>query len=403
MSKPRIVTVTDQVDAPTGFGRQHAMLCDALAATGKYQLFSLGLWDDGKVKLRNGYISFPTTIPGGDGGGAVADLEKQWPTLMRTFKPDIVIAIGDIWMFPAINSHEHERFDWISWLPIDALPFPARFRTPIRKMSRLVHMSQWGAVVAEPVIGGMVRSSVIPLATNPSVFCPVPPERKATLREFWSDHLQFDLVKAKHVLLCHDTNQWRKNTPALLEMMTLLPNDTVLVLHCHEIPQPGSGGWDLADLAKESYGVYDRVCITGKGTARLQLSDAEMATLVQACDIRVSATTGEGFGVCSIEAAACGVPTVITDYTTGREILDGDPPCGLFARVAAFGTQSDSPYLRAHVDPADMAAKVKMLCEDADLYRRCSEEGVRRVRERYTTEIIGRQWVELLDRHVASR
>ena len=37
MSKTRIVTCTDHVDAPTGFGRQHNMLCKQLADSDTHQ------------------------------------------------------------------------------------------------------------------------------------------------------------------------------------------------------------------------------------------------------------------------------------------------------------------------------------------------------------------------------
>jgi hypothetical protein len=41
---PRIVTISDHVDCPTGFGVQHRLLAFALAHAG-YEVHSLGLWD----------------------------------------------------------------------------------------------------------------------------------------------------------------------------------------------------------------------------------------------------------------------------------------------------------------------------------------------------------------------
>ncbi|MFB6089003.1 MAG: LAGLIDADG family homing endonuclease [Candidatus Aenigmatarchaeota archaeon] len=42
------------------------------------------------------------------------------------------------------------------------------------------------------------------------------------------------------------------------------------------------------------------------------------------CNYWIGVNSGEGFGVCTIESMACGVPMVITDYTTTKEIIPED-------------------------------------------------------------------------------
>jgi glycosyltransferase involved in cell wall biosynthesis len=384
-------------------------MADALAATGKYELVSVGIGHQGRAKyreVRQGRYFSGAGISDWPGLSywchPAGDWKVEWPKIAETFGPDVVIALGDLWMFECIADMEKRPFQWIHWLPVDAGPYPHQYDGMIRLMDRLVLMSEFAGKLFAPHVEGRVPLARIGHGVNPAVFCPVSPEQKLELRRFWSRHLGFDLVEAKHVLLCHDTNQWRKNTPELLRMMQWLPKDTVLILHCSETAADGSGGWDLPTLAKV-FGVADRVKVMGKGPVPLDLAEADLASLIQACDIRVSATTGEGFGVCTIDAAACGLPTVITDYTTSAEIVGPDAEgrqAGLLAKVLGFYTQSLSPFQRALVDARDMAAKVKMLCDDADLYRKCSEEGVRRVREKHTTEIIGQQWVDLVQRHL---
>ncbi|MGA2471687.1 MAG: glycosyltransferase [Solirubrobacteraceae bacterium] len=43
-----------------------------------------------------------------------------------------------------------------------------------------------------------------------------------------------------------------------------------------------------------------------------ELSDAELASLYRACDVFVHPYRGEGFGMCVLEAMACGLPTIVT-------------------------------------------------------------------------------------------
>ncbi len=46
-------------------------------------------------------------------------------------------------------------------------------------------------------------------------------------------------------------------------------------------------------------------------------------------DIFLLTTSGEGFGIPTIEALACEVPCVITDFTTTYELLMDDGQCGI--------------------------------------------------------------------------
>ena len=103
MSKPRIVTISDHVDAPTGFGRQHRILCDALAATGAYDLVSLGLWDKGTIRNDPaGFLRIPVDDPATP---VPAVLGQRWPDLLHDLRPDVLLTWGDLWMYDALARH----------------------------------------------------------------------------------------------------------------------------------------------------------------------------------------------------------------------------------------------------------------------------------------------------------
>ena len=46
-----------------------------------------------------------------------------------------------------------------------------------------------------------------------------------------------------------------------------------------------------------------------------------MANLYNCMDVFVLPTAGEGFGIPTVEAMACGVPICVTNYTTGYELI----------------------------------------------------------------------------------
>ena len=175
MSKPRILTVSDWVEAPTGFGRQHQIMADALAATGKYEVVSIGIWHNGRAKQRKAGEHAYWCYPAGDGTDACTGaLAAQWPQIVRTWGPDIVIALGDIRMFTCISDMPTRPFDWIHWLPVDAEPYPQQHDGIIRKMDHLVLMSQFGERVVRPHVEGRVRLSNIGIISRPGPIISLP-------------------------------------------------------------------------------------------------------------------------------------------------------------------------------------------------------------------------------------
>jgi glycosyltransferase involved in cell wall biosynthesis len=56
-----------------------------------------------------------------------------------------------------------------------------------------------------------------------------------------------------------------------------------------------------------------------------------------AMDVNLAASRGEGFGVPVIEAAACGVPSVVSNFTAQPELVEG------FGYIAAVQPYWDAP------------------------------------------------------------
>src|SRR5690606_13265267 len=79
-----------------------------------------------------------------------------------------------------------------------------------------------------------------------------------------------------------------------------------LVLHC------GGPSVDMQEVRKEVESVQ------GGGSAPILISDhlplPELISLMQGCDAFVLPTKGEGWGLPVLEAMACGLPCIVTNY-----------------------------------------------------------------------------------------
>lgn len=61
-------------------------------------------------------------------------------------------------------------------------------------------------------------------------------------------------------------------------------------------------------------------------TRRLDAGEEAMATIYQSCHLVCQPSRGEGFGMCPVEARACGVPVVATDVTGHTDHMVPTPP-----------------------------------------------------------------------------
>ena len=364
----RILTISDRIDIPTGMGGQHRLMADAIHEAGVGETIALNLF--GKEPLETQPSGLQTLGCGRDG---LRDLQAKWGEIERMLRPDVVVAWGDMYMFSTLVAdrgangkveawRKQGGFHWLHWYPVDTASFEYDYQGMMQVIDHIVPTTLFGLNVLRPHLPAK-RFSVIPCGVDHRTFVPASPTRKRRLRREWSTAFDRPMdLRDRRVLVYVDTNQWRKNPYVVVRCLRNLPDDVVLIMHCSPLARGGSNGWDLPAVAKR-YGVYDRILWTGDVDRawRPELTRERLAELYQLADLRISASQSEGFGLPSVEAGACGVPTVITDCTTNREVLAGEARC--LARVGHWGVQPEGNLDRAHVDESDFTDKIAWLLD----------------------------------------
>lgn len=87
--------------------------------------------------------------------------------------------------------------------------------------------------------------------------------------------------------------------------------DAYLYLH---LAPTGDLGWDVMQLARY-YGIEDRVLVRRDLELGVGLPEPRLAEVYSAFDAQLSTTQGEGFGLCTLEGMACGIPQVVPDWS----------------------------------------------------------------------------------------
>jgi glycosyltransferase involved in cell wall biosynthesis len=157
----------------------------------------------------------------------------------------------------------------------------------------------------------------VPHGINTDVFKPATHDEKITFRK------EIGLPEDAFIIGMVAHNQYRKMVNRLIDafQIFLAKNPaSLLVMHC--LPRDATG-WDLVQILKDR-GLTNNVLFTdkaSKGVGDIHVPESEMRTLYCSFDVHALSTGGEGFGVPIVEAMACGIPNVITDFTTTKEFL----------------------------------------------------------------------------------
>lgn len=105
-------------------------------------------------------------------------------------------------------------------------------------------------------------------------------------------------------------------------------DDVVMLVHSD--PRDVAANVNLQKLVQR-YGIARKVYWTGMSFFNAFPLE-RMKQVYNAMDVYISSTSGEGWGLCTVEAMACGVPVIITDFTTTKEIVF-DHSAGLPVRL----------------------------------------------------------------------
>jgi glycosyltransferase involved in cell wall biosynthesis len=144
-------------------------------------------------------------------------------------------------------------------------------------------------------------------------------EKRISTKDAAKLHLGLD--PARNVILRSDRLVERKFydrfLTAMAEVVKRSPNTDILI-HC----APQDGQMDLVqELLRLPEEVRDNFKSTNAHDTFQGFSTAELVVLLNAADLYVSTTGGEGFGLNLAEALACEVPVVVSDWAAEGEVV----------------------------------------------------------------------------------
>lgn len=326
MSKPTLLWVGDY--APTGFGTVTKSVLRRLASV--WDIACLGISYHGDP-IDEVFRVYPASREGHPLG------LNRFQSIVRKEKPSAVIINSDPW----VVAHFLDQAALMAapppilgYMPVDS-PFQIKRKVgaALSRLATALWYTEFGQKEAERA-GFRGASAVIPHGIDLDIYRPLDRQeaRKA---------LGLPVPPGAFVVGNVNRNQPRKRLDLTIDYfgswLKQRPDvDAYLYLHC----APFDVGWDIPHLVEIS-GLTGRVIWPKQLDMAQQkvLPERLLSAVYSSCDVQVTTTLGEGWGLTQMESMACGVPQIVPEYSAL-----GEWPRGAVEYVPCTSIEAHSNY-----------------------------------------------------------
>lgn len=338
----------------------------------------------------------------------------KFEPVLLSFRPDVCFGYRDSWMMlhEAISPLRH-CFSYFQMPTVDSFQQDPSWLEMYASADKLFTYQDWSIGVLRREGGDLMKiASAAPPGVDQNVFKPV--ADKAAHKEQWLD-------KDAKITGMVGRNQLRKLFPDLIKsysdfLSTLDASEAknhYLYIHTSYPDQ----GWKLEDLLTQSglshkvlftYTCQDSPNMRGCGhweprfysgpitrcprcgqvnltmtNPQKPVADAVLSQIYNLFDVYVQYSISEGFGIPMVEAAACGVPLMGTDYSAMCDII---PKCkGTLLPVSKVFTEPVTGMLRVYPDDGALIRELRNFYASPEIVRKGKSAQARQGVERWFT------------------
>jgi glycosyltransferase involved in cell wall biosynthesis len=395
-ARPKILIVGDAV-APSGFARVIRSIFEPLQ--NGYELHQLATRFDGAAH------DYPWPLYPASKGASGYGFDQLAP-LVDELRPAIVFLLYDI-VFQVQYLEHLRKAKWrpqiVFYSPVESGPIAPEIAQRMGGVSRYVVFTKYGREEIETSLR-IVRETdpafrfpeleVIPHGVATDKFFPLPDKMEARRRMRLDDAEHRDAF----IVLNANRNMPRKRIDLTMEGFALFAKDKPANVKLYLHMATEDTGWNVLILAKR-YGIFDRLIMTQADNSRPAFSDEQLNFLYNACDVGITTTTGEGWGMPSFEHAATRAAQIVPRHTSLADLWRG---AAEFVDPVMTLTYPGN-LTHAHiVTPEGVAAALQRLYDDPSHREALADAAYRNAtRAEFNWNSIAAQWRHLFDEMLA--
>lgn len=408
-TKPRILIIGEAV-APTGFARVIRSVFSRL--TEHYELHQLATRYDGSAH------DWPWTLHAASKGQSVYGYD-QVVMLVDSLKPSLVFLLYDIPFQPPFWT-QLRRATWqppvVMYTPVEAGPIAPEIIEPLEGVARYVMYNEFGRGVIDASLTDIRARcpdfcfpmlDVIAHGVDRDRFFPLPAEtndqqeaesreaeaaRRLTARQ----QLGIDTPETRDafIVLNANRNMPRKRIDLTMQGFAQFARDKPANVKLYLHMATEDSGWNVLLLAKR-YGIFDRLIMTRADNVRPTFDDAMMNRLYNACDVGLTTSTGEGWGMVAFEHGATRAAQVMPRHTSLAELWDG---AAEFIEPVSTMTWPGNLTEGQVVSVDGVAAALQRVYEDRELRASLAQRALVNARRAdFSWDLVAEQWRTLFN------
>ena len=236
----------------------------------------------------------------------------------RETLPHFMLTLYDVWVYNDLDTD----IPIYSWVPLDHVTMPPLVKKFLQRDNVTpIAMAPHGQ---RQLAQAGIEADYIPHAVDTKVFKPTALFRGVDTRDFMGIGKDKFLVTAVMANKANHLVHRKGFAEMFLAFGIFHKENPDSHLYVHSDVLPAVGGFHLGTLMK-SCGVPEKaVTFANRDELRTGYTDAEMAAIYTASDVVWMATYGEGFGVPTIEAQACGTRVIASDWAATADLVAED-------------------------------------------------------------------------------
>lgn len=318
--KGAVALASNSPGMPTGYGNQGKLLAERMIRSGmKFAALSnyglegthstLEIAGEKVPHYPRGFTLYSTDV-----------MEPWFKDFANRHKDTktVLMTLYDVWVYNDM------KFDdpIVSWVPLDHVtPPPKVIEFLKRENVTPVAMSKFGQEQLESV---KVDSVYIPHGIDTKLYKPTPTISGSPVREFMGipqETFLVGMVAANKANGQIHRKAYAENLLAFAIFHKKYPDSQIYI---HSEPSRVYGGFDLGVLLKSVGLDKSAVTFPDRDLMRTGYPDEAMAAFYTAMDVLLCTSYGEGFGIPTVEAQACGTRVITSNYAASKDLASED-------------------------------------------------------------------------------
>lgn len=313
---------SNSYDAPTGYGQQVKYLVDRLKRSGLDTAVLSNFGQEGiKSNIKTPYGKVPHYPRGFDPySNDVAPGDHMGWSALHPNQKSLFLTLYDVWV---LNNPDYDKLENIaSWTPLDHETMPPQVEKWLRKPNVTpIAMAPFGSRQME---SRGIEHEYIPHGIETKVYKPsfdLPNGQHIHDFMHARDKFVVGMVAANKASGLVHRKAFSENILAFSIFHAKHPDS---VLYIHTDPISPRLGWNLPELIKATGMDVNAVMFPNPLEYRWGMPKEHLAVFYSGMDVMLAPSYGEGFGVPTVEAQACGTPVIASSWAASQDLVSED-------------------------------------------------------------------------------